>query len=379
VVAAALAALGAVLAGGLVAAGNPVHRVESAWHSFKGGYGSNSHTGSRLVSGLGSNRYDFYRVALDQFVDHPLAGIGADNYQQQYLAHGRSDETPRYPHSVELRTLAETGVVGALLAVGGLVGLLLAGRRALQMDDRLGVAAAAAALAGFAYWLVHGSFDWFFEFAGLGGPAFALAGIVCGLAPEETGGAAQAAGANSASTDPDSAAPPARGPARSRPMRLPALAAAALGAVVVLGAAYSLAAPWLSQLQLQSAARIWTHAPRAAYSRLQDAADLNPLSDQAYVLAGSIALRYGELARADASFAKALQRTPGDAYATLERGAIASQLGMRAVALNLLERAVALAPRDPLAREALALVRHGGRVSVEALNRRILFKAQQLS
>ena len=42
-------------------------------------------TGSRLPSGLGSNRYDFYRVALNEFVAHPLAGIGADNFQQQYL------------------------------------------------------------------------------------------------------------------------------------------------------------------------------------------------------------------------------------------------------------------------------------------------------
>ena len=35
-------------------------------------------------------------------------------------AYGHSDETPRYPHSVELRTLAQTGVLGALLALVGL-------------------------------------------------------------------------------------------------------------------------------------------------------------------------------------------------------------------------------------------------------------------
>jgi len=72
-----------------------------------------------LVSGLGSNRYDFYRVALDEFAAHPLIGIGVDNFQEQYLAHGRSTETPRYPHSVELRTLTETGTLGGLIAVGG--------------------------------------------------------------------------------------------------------------------------------------------------------------------------------------------------------------------------------------------------------------------
>ncbi len=132
--------------------------------------------------------------------------------------------------------------------------------------------------------------------------------------------------------------------------------------MLALAAAVSLSAPWLSQLELQSAAHIWRTAPQTAYARLHDAARLNPLSDEADVLAGSIALRYGELERADREFSLALARSPGDVYATLERGAIASARGERAAALRLLERAVRLAPREPLARQALALVRAGGRV-----------------
>ena len=69
--ASALATLVAVLAGGWVAAGNPVTRASNtAGTRFKSGsgYGANSVGGSRLTSGLGSNRYDFYRVALDEFV-----------------------------------------------------------------------------------------------------------------------------------------------------------------------------------------------------------------------------------------------------------------------------------------------------------------------
>ena len=135
------------------------------------------------MSGLGSNRYDFYRVALDEFLHHPLVGIGADNFQQQYLVHGRSEETPHYPHSVELRTLSQTGLIGALLALVGLGAALLAAARGLRGSDPLGRAVVAAALAGFAYWVVHGSFDWFWEFAGLGAPAFALLGLACALAP----------------------------------------------------------------------------------------------------------------------------------------------------------------------------------------------------
>jgi hypothetical protein len=354
----ALVALLGVVAGGLIAAGNPVNRIKHSWHSFKGGYAGGA-TGSRLASGLGSNRYDFYRVALNEFSAHPLAGIGADNFQQQYLLHGHSSETPRYPHSVELRTLTETGVIGGLLALVGLGAALLAAWRAMRAEDPLAAAVAAAALAGFGYWVVHGSVDWFWEFAGLGAPAFALLGLVCALAPTV---------ASSGS----------RPSARSRGTLVPRLGLG-LGVLAVLACGYSLAAPWLSQLQLQSAARVWTKSRSTAYARLDDAAGLNPLSDAAYLELGSIALRYGELDRADRAFAAALKRSPDDAYATLERGAIASQAGRRQAALALLARAVALDPRDGLAREALSIVREGQRVSVEELNRSILLKAQQFA
>ena len=357
----ALAALVAVLVGGLVAAGNPITRIRHGWDSFKGGYGANSTTGNRLVSGLGSNRYDFYRVAIDEFLAHPLVGIGADNFQQQYLAHGRSEETPHYPHSIELRTLTQTGLLGTLLALGGLLAALTAAWRALRSPDQLARAVAAAAIGGFAYWVVHGSVDWFWEFAGLGAPAFALLGLACALSP----------GRGERSSE--------RTVARRGPVIARRGVVVAAGLLVALAAAVSLAAPWLSQLEVQSAARIWTRAPSSAYAQLDDAARLNPLSDEAYLVAGSIALRYGELTYADHEFSLALKRAPGDAYATLERGAIASASGDRAAALRLLERAVALNPRDQLTRQALRLVRAGQRLSVDELNRSILLKAQQLA
>ena len=148
---------------------------------------------------------------------------------------------------------------------------------------------------------------------------------------------------------------------------------------MALAAAASLVAPWLSQLEVESAARSWAKAPGTAYARLNDAAQLNPLSDEPYVVAGSIALRFGDLARANHEFAKALQRTPGDAYATLELGAVASARGERSRALALLERAVRLNPREPLTRQALRVVRRGERVDIDELNRAILGKAQQFA
>ncbi len=372
----AVLALVAILIGGLVAAGNPLTRIEHGWDTFESGsgYAANG-SGNRLTSGLGSNRYDFYRVALNEFAAHPLGGIGADNFQQQYLAHGRSDETPHYPHSVELRTLAQTGLIGTLLALIGLGATLLAAARGLLSPDPLARAVVAAALGGFAYWMVHGSFDWFWEFAGLGAPAFALLGLACALAPRVS-----TPPRVSARSTHEAAQVAEYSPLSGRwwSPGLPRLGIG-VGAIVAVLAALSLTAPWLSQLEVQSAARVWASAPQAAYARLRTAANLNPLSDEAYLVAGSIALRFGDLARADHEFALALGRTSGDAYATLERGAIASSENDRPAAVELLERAVRLDPRDPLARQALRLAREGKRVNIEELNRSILLNAQQLA
>jgi tetratricopeptide (TPR) repeat protein len=385
----AIVVLVAVLAGGWAAAGDPIARVRHGWNTFKGGYAANSSGGDRLTSGLGSNRYDFYRVALDEFKAHPLVGIGADNFQQAYLAKGHSEETPRYPHSVELRTLTQTGLLGALLMLLGLGAALVAAARggvlrSARRADPLGAGVAVAALGGFAYWLVHGSFDWFWEFAGLGAPAFALLGLACALAPARAqasaapvgeGDAARATlaagGASDGSARRSRAAPAGRAPIARR-------IALGAGAAALLAAAASFALPWLGRLQLEHAAQIWPKAPRQAYAALEDSASLNPLSDEAYLDAGSIALRFGDLTRAERQFSLALGRVPDDAYATLELGAIASSRGDRAAALRLFQRTVRLDPRDRLARAALAAVRGGKRVGVDELNRAILVKGQQL-
>jgi hypothetical protein len=356
----AVAVLLVTVAGGLAVVGNPVTRVRHGWESFEGGYSTGAGSSARLLSGLGSNRYDFYRVAVDQFADHPLVGIGADNFRQQYLRYGHSEETPSYPHSVELRTLSQTGLLGALLASAGLAAALVAGRRAMRRsDDVLGGTVAAAALGGFAYWVVHGSFDWFWEFAGLGAPAFALLGIVCALEPRK-----------------HSTADGSNGSPRGLPRRPFVVALAAL---IALAAVASFAAPWLSERQVQRAASIWPKAPLLAYARLSDAAKLNPLGDRAYLVAGSIALRFGDLTRAEHEFELALERVPDDAYAALELGAIASESGRRVRSRELLDRALSLDPRDPLTLQALRSVREGKRVSVQALNSSILDRAQHLS
>ncbi len=219
--------------------------------------------------------------------------------------------------------------------------------------------------AGFAYWVVHGSFDWFWEFAGLGAPAFALLGLACALAPAERhrrSAASQRRGSLPAAATRLGAAPARRRPAGAGRSRCRSRRRGS------------------SQLQVQSAARIWTQRAAAAYARLRTPPSLNPLSDEAYLVAGSIALRFGDLARADRQFALRARAHPRrrlrDARARRDR---LERRGTRAGALALLERAVALNPRDALALEALRTGAARRSVSTSSeLNRAILLKAQQL-
>ncbi len=350
----ALAALVVVLAGGAAAVGDPVKRVRSGWSSFKGGYEDNDAGRNRLVAGLGSNRYDFYRVALMTFRENPVAGVGADGFFQPYLRAGRSSETPRYPHSLELRTLAQTGIVGAALLLTAVGAALVAALRAMRTGDRLRDAVAGAATMGFLYWLVHGSLDWFWEWAGLGVPAFAFLGLACALAPR-----------------------------RGEEAGPPSAAGSAVARLGVVGVAVLLALPfaslWMAADAQTRAAEGFRERPQASYRLLDRAAALNPFSAAPSTLHGSIALRLGDLPRADAAFGRALGRVPDDQYATLERGAVASARGDATRARPLLERALELAPRDRLARDALQVVREGGTVDVAELNRRILAAAREIT
>lgn len=354
------------IVGGAVAVGRPAGRIEHAWRTFTSikGYAANSAGDSRLTGGFGSNRYDFYRVAWHEFLAHPFVGIGADNFAEAYLREGRSLETPHYPHSVELRTLAETGLIGGVIVLIGLLASLVAVRSALRVPDPLAKAVAGAAVAGFAYWAVHGSFDWFFEYAGLGAPAFALLGLSCSLASQRT----------RAASGGENAPRPSR-----RAHGLRRIATTAACAAIVVAVSVSLAAPWLSRMEVQSAARVWRQAPATAYARLRDAADLNPLSAEPNLIAGTIALRLQQVAVARRQFELALDRVRGDAYATLELGAIASSDGDGVQALRLLRAAVRLNPRSALARNALSTANRGQRINIARLNRSILREAQQIS
>jgi tetratricopeptide (TPR) repeat protein len=321
-------------------AGDPENRLTEAWNEFKEGGGPAAGR-SRFASG-GSNRYDFWTVAYDAFRDHPVRGIGAENFQELYLRVGHSTEKPLYPHSLVLGVLSQLGIVGALLLASSL-GALLVGAAAVRRAERELRATAAAALGVFAYWLCHASVDWFWEFPGLTAPALAMVAGATALAPRRAG-------------------------PRLRRVSRPAVVASA-AALAAIGV--TLTALWLSALYLDRGVDVWRDDPRAAFDALDRAAALHPLSEVPDVTAATIALRLNRTELARRLFLDVLDREPNNAYAALELGLIAAAEDRRTQALRYLERSLTQSPNDGLLRGIMHDIRNGKRVSPSAVNAKI--------
>ena len=107
---------------------------------------------------------------------HPVGGLGQDNFTDYYLPRRHTQEEPAWVHSLELRLLAHTGLVGFILFAIFLVAALTAALRTRRRGDALMRAAAGAGLMALVVWLIHGSVDWFWEMPALSGPALGFLG-----------------------------------------------------------------------------------------------------------------------------------------------------------------------------------------------------------
>ena len=129
---------------------------------------------TRFLSG-GGYRYDYWRVAWLEFKDAPLRGQGAGNYDDLYFVERRTSEDIRQPHSLQMQTLAELGLVGT--APPAFVGAVIAG----LWRHRPARPSARAARGGrgrrrrVQRWLAHTSVDWLHNIPGVTGMALCAA------------------------------------------------------------------------------------------------------------------------------------------------------------------------------------------------------------
>jgi O-antigen ligase len=304
VAAAALAALVAGVATFNSRADDPSQWASEKWEAFK--HTPPVETGRSHFVNLGSNRYDFWRVAWAEFQEHPAAGIGSRGFAAVYLEEGRSPETPARTHSLPLELLMETGVVGLVLLVLAIGPVLLTAVRRLRTEWGL------AALGAGTYWLVHASGDWIFTFPAASIPFFLVAGIVL-----------------------SDASPPE--PLGHRPAAITAAAVATLTLLLFVP-------PWVS-------ARLSADAVSTGDgSQLGLARTLDPLSVDPYVAEATLAP--GPRERIE-PLRKAVEKQPRSATLRYLLGTELVEAGRREEGLRELREARRLSPRDPGIRAAL--------------------------
>jgi O-Antigen ligase len=149
--------------------GGPIETVRSVRHSLESQpQAPNANNANRLRDLSLNGRLDQWRVAWHMFTAHPLAGEGAGGWEAQWLLHEPYNDYNQRPHSLYLETVAELGLVGAVLLAFALIPPLAAFARARHHPT------ASAALAVFVVFLVHAGVDWDWQL-----PAVAVAALLC--------------------------------------------------------------------------------------------------------------------------------------------------------------------------------------------------------
>ncbi|MCW3015138.1 MAG: O-antigen polymerase [Solirubrobacterales bacterium] len=163
---AALAAVAVVtVLGGLVAVGNPVTEARAKWREFTNL--QTVATGTTRYTNAGGQRYDLWRVAVDELKANPVAGVGAGNYAAGYYADRNNDRNLDDPHGLPFQVGAELGLVGlAALAVFllGIAATVRQGWPRLEPNDRR---LAAGMLATGAVLMGQSLVDWMWRIPGV--------------------------------------------------------------------------------------------------------------------------------------------------------------------------------------------------------------------
>jgi O-Antigen ligase len=344
---AVVVALAAVCVAGVIGyaavEGSPVTAAKDRWDSFKKGGTEPRGLKNRFGGTFGTYRFNYWQVAWREFEDKPILGAGADNFGRTYQQKGTSTQTPRFPHSTEMVALSETGIVGGLLLFGAFAALVVAAVPALRRPDLAG-AGAGAGLLMFAYWLLHSSLDWLWEFPGLAGAGLAGLGLATAVRrdhAEERSAAALLAGRR-------------------------ALALGIAGAVLL---AVSVVPPWLSAREVRKGAELAGSDPVAAVERFDRAADLNPLSPVPQKAAAVVEIRAGRYPEAERHLLEAFDRDDQDSGMYLLLAVLRSSEGRAADARRLIEEARRLAPRDLVIDRALPPLRRGRKLDPREVDR----------
>lgn len=303
-----------------IAVGLPAE-LEKQWHSFKETDATAvvGNAEARLGTVAGSHRYQYWQVAVQAFESEPLRGIGAGTFEFYWAEHGSLPQFVQNAHSLYLETLAETGLVGAILIVAFFLVLLVTGvSRTLRAPPgmRSVLAATTASLVAFC---IASGFDWLWQIA-----VVPLTALLLGAAILRAGGEAERAG---------------RRPART--VRA-GLALLALLAIVAIYIPFTMTAALRSSQAADRAGRLGDALADAGTAQGAEPDAASPRLQEALIFEHA-----GDLAQARAAIARAAVREPLNYRIWLVRARIDGESRRVLSAVRDLRRAHALSPRSP--------------------------------
>jgi hypothetical protein len=304
---------------------DPVDWVGDQVHDFTNPTTQPVSQGPGRLGSIGSNnRWGWWQEAWEAFTHDPLGGAGAGTFRLVHLKLRDNANVVTEPHDLPLQALAETGIVGFLLAGGAAIAALLAVRRALGRLEgeewAAGLALAAAAL----LYPLHGLVDYDWDFIAVSAPFLFVLGVLL------------AAGA----------------PARR--VRHPFEALAIAG--VTLAAFTSLITPWLSDRETDAARdSLVGDRPREAADQADSARALNPFAVDPIFVAAEAAHARGDARRALGLYVRATELQPENWNTWYELGSFEGALKSYDWAELHLARARELNPFGPAKRDLEAL------------------------
>lgn len=280
-----------VLVVGIAAAaarvGNPVSWLDRQFEEFTNP--SEVATDPTRLRSVSSYRWVWWQEAWQAFEENPIKGTGAGSFELTHRKLRENDLSVTEPHNVPLQFLSELGIVGFVLALGGLATALVTMSRRFRELGGLERAAAAALLTIVATYLVHSLVEWSWDFVALNAPLFLIVGVLIA----RRGSPAQ----------------------QRRPSWVFGVAAIAVALI------YALAAPRLAEERVDQAyAAIDRGDYEAAVDRAEEAHSLNPLSLDPFFAKASALDAIGDETSATRFLVQAVELQPENPEAWYELG-----------------------------------------------------------
>jgi hypothetical protein len=324
------AAIGAAGAGALAllvlfVAADPVDWVGDQARDFANPTTQPVSQGPGRLQAIGSNnRWGWWQEAWDAFRDDPVGGTGAGAFRLVHLKLRDNSLSVTEPHNLPLQALAETGIVGFLLAAGAVLAAVLAVggtvRRLVGEERAAGLTLAVVAL----LYPLHGLVDYDWDFVAVSAPFFFTLGVLLA------------------------------GGASTRIVRLPFLALA--GGLVALAAMSSLLTPWLADRRVNSAYdALESNRTAAAIERADQARGLDPLSVEPLFAAALAKEREGRILDALHLYVRATEMQPENPETWYQLGSFELGLHSFGWAELHLTRALELDPHGPAAQDLKTL------------------------